>query len=514
MNATRLFSSVVVASVFAAALGVSQPEALGEAYVKALGGSASESLVSVVAYDEITYVSVGHTDSWGAGQADILLTMFDFRGNVLWAETVGEGGSDQPQCVIVTSDGNIVVTGWTTSSGEGGRDLFLAKFAPNGNRLWAATLGGDGDDEGFCVIETHDGDLAVVGDTNSVAATGWDVLLAKFDSDGNRLWVARGWSLRSDWGYRLVEMPGWNLLVTGGTAFGVPLDYDILLAKFDRDGHVVDEAWRIGEDDLWEWGRSLTRTADVGYALAGQAEDAFAGVSSFLLKRDSAVDPEWGVFVSSMGFPYNNYATSVIQASDGGLIVAGGYLNPDPDLFSTDVWLGKWNVGDGTTIWSRSFGGDDNDEASDVIENGCGCLVTVGYTASFGDDPPEALLARCICDGKTCLPDGGGPASRAWTAPEDRVSLYEEYLNWDDVNWFPDVAPVSPGITTVCEKCPGDINCDGRTAQSDLGILLSAWGKCTGDLGYDPCADLDRNGCVNQGDLGILLADWGCGTEP
>jgi hypothetical protein len=52
----------------------------------------------------------------------------------------------------------------------------------------------------------------------------------------------------------------------------------------------------------------------------------------------------------------------------------------------------------------------------------------------------------------------------------------------------------------------GDLDGDGDTDQSDLGILLADWGcteNCPGDLDGDDDTD--------QSDLGILLADWGCG---
>jgi len=55
-----------------------------------------------------------------------------------------------------------------------------------------------------------------------------------------------------------------------------------------------------------------------------------------------------------------------------------------------------------------------------------------------------------------------------------------------------------------------DLDCDGLTDQSDLGILLADWGcddlvnSCVGDLNGDDKTD--------QAGLGILLADWGCGV--
>jgi hypothetical protein len=59
----------------------------------------------------------------------------------------------------------------------------------------------------------------------------------------------------------------------------------------------------------------------------------------------------------------------------------------------------------------------------------------------------------------------------------------------------------------TCGGCAGDLNGDGRTDLTDLGILLADFGcgppgLCVGDLNGDGLTDL--------ADLGILLADFGC----
>jgi hypothetical protein len=51
--------------------------------------------------------------------------------------------------------------------------------------------------------------------------------------------------------------------------------------------------------------------------------------------------------------------------------------------------------------------------------------------------------------------------------------------------------------------CVGDLDGDGDTDQSDLGILLAAY-ETNGD------GDLNGDGLTNQQDLGILLADYNC----
>ncbi|MCA9284511.1 MAG: hypothetical protein KDA22_04815 [Phycisphaerales bacterium] len=58
-------------------------------------------------------------------------------------------------------------------------------------------------------------------------------------------------------------------------------------------------------------------------------------------------------------------------------------------------------------------------------------------------------------------------------------------------------------LSLVLIEQPNDLNGDGVVDGADLGILLSAWGPCSG------CpADLDGSGTVDGADLGLLLARW------
>ncbi len=58
--------------------------------------------------------------------------------------------------------------------------------------------------------------------------------------------------------------------------------------------------------------------------------------------------------------------------------------------------------------------------------------------------------------------------------------------------------------------CTGDIDGDGDTDQSDLGLLLASYELPPDDPFFDPRADLNGDGEVGQPDLGILLADYEC----
>ena len=60
------------------------------------------------------------------------------------------------------------------------------------------------------------------------------------------------------------------------------------------------------------------------------------------------------------------------------------------------------------------------------------------------------------------------------------------------------------------DDCVADVDGDGDTDLTDLGIFWPAWGSQPGDPNWDPRADLNGDGRVDCSDRGILLADWGC----
>jgi hypothetical protein len=64
------------------------------------------------------------------------------------------------------------------------------------------------------------------------------------------------------------------------------------------------------------------------------------------------------------------------------------------------------------------------------------------------------------------------------------------------------------GGNAICDGT-GDLTLDGTVNGADLGILLAAWGPCTGSC----ASDLNRDGVVNGADLGAMLSQWGvCGN--
>ena len=87
--------------------------------------------------------------------------------------------------------------------------------------------------------------------------------------------------------------------------------------------------------------------------------------------------------------------------------------------------------------------------------------------------------------------------------------MVQAYLGAHEVSAF-DTGALMIEVTEAVD-CPGDLDGDGDTDHSDLGILLADWG-CVGSEPEDCPGDLDGDFDTDHSDLGILLADWGCGT--
>ena len=118
----------------------------------------------------------------------------------LWAINSGGVSSDYAQCIAVDSEGNCYVTGYfrftatfgsTTLTGKGDKDIFIAKADKDGNWLWAKKAGEGRDDEGFGIAVDSEGNCYVTGyiALTEVDAGYADIFIAKFDKDGNWLWL-------------------------------------------------------------------------------------------------------------------------------------------------------------------------------------------------------------------------------------------------------------------------------------------------------------------------------------
>ena len=133
-------------------------------------------------------IVAGFTESFGAGYDDVWVLRLDSEGNVKWQKTYGGRGSDWANAVAIAPNGDVIVAGYTKSFGAGSYDVWVLRLDANGNVKWQKTYGGSGLDGATAVAVAPNGDVIVVGSTDSFGAGYDDVWVLRLDSEGNVKW--------------------------------------------------------------------------------------------------------------------------------------------------------------------------------------------------------------------------------------------------------------------------------------------------------------------------------------
>ena len=304
----------------------------------------------------------------GSGHADIMLAKYSRAGALQWVRLLGGAEWDWGSGVAAAPDGSVYVTGRTGGRLAGVRnrgmdDIVLARYDAAGNRDWVRLLGGARDDGGGDVAVDGDGSVYLAGWTDPAPGGGTaDVLVAKFDPDGNRVWQRIRGGTREDF--------GWGIAVRDGSVY------------------VTGYAWS---------------QRFVGHKNAGEGD-------LVLLKFTTAGRQEW---VRTYGGTLIDRGAAVAVAGDGSVYVTGSSDVPmccgAPSTWG-DLLLLKYSA-DGARKWARTFGTAAFDDGAGVAVAPDGRVYVSGSSGGepFATGDSQILLLKYRPSGRrlSVQQDGG-----------------------------------------------------------------------------------------------------------
>jgi hypothetical protein len=342
----------------------------------------------------------GITESFGAGNWDMYLVKTDANGDAGeggWIGTFGGTERDYASSVQQTTDGGYIVAGYTYSFDAGNGDVYLIKTDQNGNGVWSRTFGGTEWDCAYSAQQTTDGGYILAGQTVSFDAGYGDVYLIKTDANGDQVWTRTFGGTDIDGAESVQQTTDGGYIVAGSTGSFGARGSNVYLIKADADG---SEVWSrtfggVGDDKAY----SVQQTSDGGYIAAGSTRSFGAGeLDAYLIKTDANGDEVWS---RTFGGSDNDCAYSVQQTTDGGYIVAGHTYSLGAGY--SDVYLTKTD-GNGDGVWSKTFGGSEYDMARSVQQTNDGGYILAGQTGSFGEGGSDVYLIKTDANGNAPPP--------------------------------------------------------------------------------------------------------------
>jgi hypothetical protein len=164
-----------------------------------------------------------------------------------------------------------------------------------------------------------------------------------------------------------------------------------LLVRVDSLGNELWTEWYGGSSD--DRAYSLQETQDGGYVVAGCTESYGAGGADvWLIRTDGAGSQLWS---RTFGGPQDDGAFSVQETQDGGFIIAG--YTQSYGAGGADVWLIRTDSS-GAELWSQTYGGTGEDVGNSVRQTSDGGYVVAGNTTSYGAGGTDVYLIRTDAD--------------------------------------------------------------------------------------------------------------------
>ena len=293
-----------------------------------------------------------------AGDSDIFIARYSASGGLLWGrqfgsdrgEVVHDFAPDGAGGFFVMGDG----TGDVGGSSAGGQDIYVARYTADGDQMWIRQTGTPANDGLLNAAADATGGLFVCGFTDGFLAappSSRDAILLRYDADGTIVWTRQFGSAGDDWAL-CAEPDGAGGCYVGGFTDGSLAGPrggrdDAWIARYDGDGN---QLWirQFGLTGV-DRGRDLAQDGAGGVYFVGSTTrllfDAFVGggADAWATRYTATGDRIWELQFGTTGW---EFAYGVAPDGAGGVIVGGAtdgaFAGPSAGL--EDAWLARFET--------------------------------------------------------------------------------------------------------------------------------------------------------------------------
>jgi hypothetical protein len=256
-------------------------------FLKYYGGSADDKALSIALCSDGGYILTGSLiTSNNVKHAYVLKTTSNGERERLTTLFENDTFSTSACRVAIDGSGNYLIVG-TMNNLSTARDVLVAKINPDGEVVWTKTFGGSADDEGLCIANLNSGNILVGGYTKSSGNGEKDAWVLELNADGSKVWSKTYGYAGNDVCNHLLETDDCYLL----TGYSENLAYtpsrkELFLVKINKSfGGIAASVRYGGEGD--RLGIKTIADADKNfYVLINSQLDSLSGFGIVKLNND------------------------------------------------------------------------------------------------------------------------------------------------------------------------------------------------------------------------------------